>query len=112
MRIQWLPIALALLGSTASAQDTFTCRGGWSASVGMHAQEVQSRCGDPHDRQVVRVPIRKRGADGSSYVDGYARLEYWTYGSESDRRRTVLTFELSTLRRIGVVKRGEAPPIL
>jgi hypothetical protein len=74
--------------------------------------EVQSRCGDPDRREAVLLPVRARGADGSSDVSYYARLEHWTYGRESDRLRTVLTFELAMLKKIELVKRGEAAPIL
>ena len=112
MRIACLPIALALLGSTASAEDTFRCQGGWTASVGMHAMEVQARCGGPTRTETVSMPVRARGADGSSYVSHYARFEQWTYGRASDRVRTVLTFELATLKKIELVSRGAAAPIL
>jgi hypothetical protein len=104
MRIAWLPIALALLGSTASAEDTINCKG-WIVSVGMRAFEVKARCGEPERRDVERVPVRAQRADGSRYVRGYAQFEYWTYGRESGRLPAVLTFELATLKKIELITR-------
>lgn len=104
------PIAFAFLASAARAEDTFVCNG-WTASVGMRAFEVHARCGGPHHREKLRVPVRARAADGFTDVS-YGEIEHWTYGRESDRVRTVLTFEQYTLKRIRVLRRGEAAPIL
>jgi hypothetical protein len=71
----------------------------------MRAFEVQARCGDPERRETVRVPVRARGADGSTYVRGYAQLEHWTYGRDLGRLSAVLTFELATLKRIELIPR-------
>ena len=104
MRIEWLPIALAFLGSTASAEDTITCKGS-IVSVGMRAFEVKARCGEPERRNVERVPVRAKRADGSTYVRGYAQFEYWTYDRQSGRLPAVLTFEVATLKRIDLITR-------
>jgi hypothetical protein len=107
MRIEYLPIAVAyaFLGSTATAEDTLICRRGYSVSVGMRAFEVRGRCGDPERRETVRVPVRAEGADGSTYVRGYAQFEYWKYRLEPGRPSAVLTFERATLRRIDLITR-------
>jgi hypothetical protein len=107
MRIEYLPIAVAygFLGSTATAEETLICTGGYSVSVGMRAFEVRGRCGDPEYRETVRVPVREKGADGSTYVRGYAQLEYWRYRLKPGRPSAVLTFEGATLRRIDLIER-------
>lgn len=97
----WFPFALVLLVSAANGEETFTC-GVWSPRVGMRAFEVQAGCGNPESRVMERVPVRAKGADGSTYVRGYAQVERWTYGRKPGRPGAVLTFELATLKRIDV----------
>jgi hypothetical protein len=105
MRIEWLPIAFAFVGSAATAEDTLICRSGYSVSVGMRAFEVRGRCGDPERRETLRVPVRAKAADGQTYVRGYAQFEYWKYGREPGRPSAVLTFERATLKRIDLITR-------
>lgn len=107
MRIEYLPIVVAygFLGSTATAEETLICAGGYSVSVGMRAFEVTGLCGHPEYRETVRVPLREKGAVGSMSVRGYAQLEYWRYRLEPGRPSAVLTFEGATLRRIDLIER-------
>jgi hypothetical protein len=71
----------------------------------MRAFEVKALCGEPERRNIERVPIRARRADGSTYVRGYAQFERWTYGREPGRLPAVLTFELAMLKNIELMAR-------
>lgn len=105
MRIGWVSIVLTFVGASAAAEDTVVCKKGYSVNVGMRAFEVKGLCGEPEHRETVRVPIRARGADGTTYVRGYAQFEYWKYAREPGRPLTVLTFEQATLKHIDLIAR-------
>lgn len=93
----------ALTATSAGAADTLRCNGSL-ISTGASMAEVEARCGMPDSREVERIPIRGRSANGASIELGTTTIEHWTYerGLQLPAR---LTFDESTLERIEYLTR-------
>lgn len=88
----------AFAAAQAGAADTLRCSGRF-VEAGASMAEVESLCGEPDTKEVERVPIRGRGAQGAVVTLGVLKVEQWTYrrpGAFPVRLR----FEETTLERI------------
>ena len=85
--------ALFALSRDASADDSTRCRTGRIVNVGMMAEEIVARCGEPKSRSGEDVPIRVRTAAGGTAVIGTTRVERWTFERGQGQFDAVFTFE-------------------
>ena len=87
----------------ASADDTVRCRNGRLVNVGMTADEVSSRCGEPKSRTVEEIPVLARLPTGATRQTGTTQAERWIYGRGQGQMDALLTFEDGKLRRIDLI---------
>lgn len=86
-------VAFCAVFPEASAEDTTRCRTGRIVRVGMMAEEIVARCGEPKSRSGEDVPIRVRTAAGGTAVVGTTRVERWIYQRGQGQFDAAFTFE-------------------
>jgi hypothetical protein len=96
--------ALALSASAAVADDTLRC-GNAIIDVGMVAEQVIDRCGEPKSKAVEDVPVRQRTKSGGVNTIGTTRVERWTYDRGYGQFPALLTFEAGKLKSIELLTR-------
>jgi hypothetical protein len=84
----------------AVADDSMRCRSNRLVNVGMVAEEIVARCGEPKSRSVEEIPVRTRGAAGASIVVATTRAERWVYERGQGQFDALLSFEDGKLVRI------------
>ncbi len=93
--------AIVLAGAAPPApaeRETLRCSG-LLIERGDPMAKVAALCGEPDRKQVERVPIRGRSAEGASIKLGVTTLEHWTY-ERGGRFPARITFEASRVERI------------
>ncbi|HZL93726.1 MAG TPA: DUF2845 domain-containing protein [Vicinamibacterales bacterium] len=101
MLVRWLISAvLGLVVAAAAADDSMRCTTGGIIDVGMIADQVVAKCGQPKSKEVEDVPIRARTAAGGVNVIGTARIERWVYERGYGQFPARLTFEEGKLKTI------------
>jgi hypothetical protein len=95
--------AAALLAFGAGADDTMRCRNGRLINVGMTADDVSGRCGDPKSRTVEKIPVQARLPTGAVRQTGTTEAERWIYGRGQGQSDAMLTFEDGELLRIDLL---------
>ena len=103
MRRLALLAAAALIPVGASAEDTMRCRNGRLVNVGMTAEDVSSRCGEPKSRTVEQIPVQARLPTGAVRQTGTTQIERWIYGRGQGQFDAMLTFEGGKLERIDLL---------
>ena len=103
--MRWLIalVAAGLLSFGASAQDSMRCRNGRLINVGMTAEDVSSRCGDPKSRTIEQIPVQARLPTGAVRQTGTTEAERWIYGRGQGQVDAMLTFEDGKLLRIDLL---------
>jgi Protein of unknown function (DUF2845) len=92
--------AAAAAAFGASADDTMRCRNGRLINVGMLAEDVSSRCGEPKSRTVEEIPVNARLPTGAVRQTGTTQAERWIYSRGQGLSDALLTFEDGKLLRI------------
>jgi hypothetical protein len=106
MWARWVIAAFVLfVGATATADDSMRCTSGSLVDVGMVADQVVAKCGQPKSKDVEDVPIRTRNANGAVNVIGTTRVERWTYERGYGQFPALLTFEEGKLKTIELLTR-------
>ena len=95
-------VAAALGSSFALADDVMRC-GGSLVRVGMIAQQIVAKCGEPQDKTVEEVPVRVRTRAGGVNNVGVTRVERWTYDRGYGQFPALLTFEEGKLKSLELV---------
>jgi len=107
MRAVWtLALVVGVASSMAfgaNADDTVRCRNGRLVNVGMTADEVSTRCGEPKSRTVEEIPVLARLPTGATRQTGTTQAERWIYGRGQGQMDALLTFEDGKLRRIDLI---------
>lgn len=98
-------LVFVFVGPTASADNSMRCAAGAIIDVGMVADQVVAKCGQPKSKEVEDVPIRVRNANGAVNVIGTARVERWTYERGYGQFPALLTFEEDKLKTIELLTR-------
>jgi len=99
--VRWLVSAIfGLVVTVANADDSMRCAAGGIVDVGMIADQVVAKCGQPKSKEVEDVPIRARTASGGVNVIGTARVERWVYERGYGQFPAQLTFEDGKLKTI------------
>ena len=93
----------AAVSFAASGEDTIRCRNGRLVNVGMTADEVSTRCGEPKSRTVEEIPVLARLPTGATRQTGTTQAERWIYGRGQGQMDALLTFEDGKLRRIDLI---------
>jgi hypothetical protein len=106
MRRRCIVAALLLLatGSSASADDVMRC-GNVIVDVGMIADQVVAKCGEPKSKQTENAPVRTRNRNGAVNTVGSTRIERWTYDRGYGQFPALLTFEQGKLKSIELLAR-------
>jgi hypothetical protein len=97
-------VVATLAVAAARADDTIMC-GNSLVSVGMVAEQVVAKCGEPKDRSFSETPIRARLPNGTLAVVGVQQIEQWTYDRGQGRFPALLTFEDGKLQSIELLTR-------
>lgn len=97
-------MALGFVVSTVRAEESIRCTAGAIVDVGMPADQVVAKCGQPKSKEVEDVPIRVRNLNGAVNVIGTARVERWTYERGYGQLPALLTFEEGELKSIEILK--------
>jgi hypothetical protein len=98
---RWAIAAVIGFGvAAANADDSMRCTSGSLVDVGMVADQVVAKCGQPKSKEVEDVPIRTRNANGAVNVIGTTRVERWTYERGYGQFPALLTFEEGKLKSI------------
>jgi len=101
MLLRWVIAAVCGFAiSAANADDSMRCSSGGLIDVGMVADQVVAKCGQPKTKEVEDVPIRARNVNGGVNVIGTARVERWTYDRGYGQFPALLTFEEGKLKSI------------
>ena len=95
---------LSMAASAAVADDTLRC-GNAIIDVGMVAEQVVDRCGEPKSKVVEDVPVRQRTKSGGVNTIGSTRVERWTYDRGYGQFPALLTFEEGKLKSIELLTR-------
>ena len=95
----------AAFTAPAGAEDTLRCDGS-IVTLGMIAEPVIAKCGQPSRREAEDVPIRARSRSGASTVVGATRIERWTYDRGWGKFPALLTFEQGKLKHIELLTRA------
>ena len=96
--------ALSVFAQVADADDSLVC-GNSLVRVGMTADEVVGKCGEPKDRAGEDRPVYARTPAGGTVQTGTYRVERWTYDRGNSRFPAVFTFEEGKLKSIELVTR-------
>jgi hypothetical protein len=101
MCIRIFVAAACLLGSSFAAlgEDTLRCDRAL-VRVGMIADEVAAKCGEPKSKRVEEVPVRARNRTGAVNVVGVAKTETWVYDRGYGQFPAELKFEEGKLKSI------------
>jgi hypothetical protein len=100
-----LGCVLALVGAAASADEVMRCSSGAIVNVGMIADQVVAKCGEPKSKEVEEVPIRQRTRSGAVNTTGSTHVERWTYDRGYGQFPALLTFEEGKLKAIEIQAR-------
>jgi hypothetical protein len=97
--------SLALTAAAAaSADDSLRC-GNLIVSIGMVADQVVAKCGEPTSKSTEEVPTRTRSRGGAMQTLGNTRIERWTYDRGYGQLPAFLTFEHGKLKSIELLAR-------
>jgi len=100
MSSRWAVAAcLGLAAFAVRGDDQMRC-GAAIIDVGMIADQVVAKCGEPKSKEVEDVPVRTRNRNGAVNVVGTARVERWTYDRGYGQFPALLTFEEGKLKTI------------
>jgi hypothetical protein len=105
MKAHWVIGGALALAAAASADEAMRCAGGAIVNVGMIADQVLAKCGEPKSRQVEEVPIRQRTRSGGVNTTGVTYIERWTYDRGYGQFPALLTFEEGKLKAIEIQAR-------
>jgi hypothetical protein len=83
----------------ALGEDTMRCEGA-IVTVGMIADEVLAKCGEPKSKSVEEVPVHVRNRNGGVNVVGTERIETWVYDRGYGQFPAALKFEQGKLTSI------------
>jgi uncharacterized protein DUF2845 len=87
------------IAGAAAADDSLRC-GSVLVTVGMVADQVLAKCGEPQSRAVEEVPVKSRARTGAVNTVGSTRIERWTYDRGYGQLPALLTFEHGKLKSI------------
>jgi len=87
------------IAGAAAADDSLRC-GSVLVTVGMVADQVFAKCGEPQGRVVEEVPVKARARTGAVNTVGSTRIERWTYDRGYGQLPALLTFEHGKLKSI------------
>ena len=93
-----LSVAFTIAGA-GRADDSLRC-GSVLVTVGMVADQVFAKCGEPQSRAVEEVPVKARARTGAVNTVGSTRIERWTYDRGYGQLPALLTFEHGKLKSI------------
>jgi len=107
MGIRIVVLATGLLGSSfaAHADDVMRCAGGALVRLGMSAEEVVAKCGEPKSKEIEDVPIQVRNKNGAVNAIGTTTMETWTYDRGSGQFPALLKFDAGKLKTIELLTR-------
>jgi len=101
MSVRWtLGGVFLLAGAAAGMADEVMRCGSALVNVGMIADQVVAKCGEPKSREVEDVPIRQRTRNGAVNTTGSTRIERWTYDRGYGQFPALLRFEEGKLKSI------------
>ncbi len=102
MRVAFLPLAILIATTGASADETIRC-GSSIVNSSLSVAEIVSKCGEPASKQVREEDVRVRTANGASVVIGTTVIEEWTYDRGSQAapiRVTIVDGKVRSIERI------------
>jgi len=68
--------------------------------VGMIAEQVVAKCGEPSSKEVESAPVRRRTTNGAVNTTGSTSIERWTYDRGYGQSPALLTFDQGKLKSI------------
>jgi hypothetical protein len=105
MWMRWVFAAGLGLGVSAATADNSVRCGANIVDVGMVADQVIAKCGQPKSKTVEDVPIQARNVGGGTNVIGTTRVERWTIDRGYGQFPALLTFEEGKLKTIELLTR-------
>jgi uncharacterized protein DUF2845 len=91
-------VAFTIAGA-ATADDSLRC-GNTLVTLGMVADQVLAKCGEPQSKSTEEVPVKARARTGAVNTVGSTRIERWTYDRGYGQLPALLTFEHGKLKSI------------
>jgi hypothetical protein len=87
------------MAGVANADDSLRC-GNSLVTLGMVADQVLAKCGEPQSKSMEEVPVKARARTGAVNTVGATHVERWTYDRGYGQLPALLTFEHGKLKSI------------
>jgi hypothetical protein len=97
-------LLLAPAAPRAFADDVLRC-GNAIATIGMVADQVVAKCGEPTSKSMEQTPVTTRSRHGTVKTAAGGRIERWTYDRGYGQLIALLTFEHGMLKSIELLPR-------